>query len=234
MDVIDSGLTTSSSLIKKIALLKGVESVNTKTHYRFGDVINHGGFYWKESTKFILNQDDLKNSILRTYIECCPNNNLNIVNPDKIKLLYNIIKYKIENEIYKLPTDDELVIHLRTGDVVECAWYLKKNYIQIIQNHVNMYNIKKVTFCTAFHYGNNIKQQCFIYTPKKHIKNIKKLNEIFTKVLTRFKHLQFDVKSSKNIDDDFIYMTMSKYFVEDHGGFSNLIKKIIHYKKQQK
>jgi hypothetical protein len=52
----------------------------------------------------------------------------------------------------------------------------------------------------------------------------------FYKSIKSFKHLQIDVKSSTNIDDDFIYMVMSKYFVEDNSGFSDLIKKLISYK----
>ena len=220
----------ANHLINKIVLLKEYNSIDTKRHYRFSDVINHYGYYWKESTEFILNQDHLKNTILRSYIESCPNNNLNQVNPNKLKLLYDIIQTKITNEHYNLPVNDELVIHIRIGDVVELDWYLQKDYIQIIQKNIDMYDIKKVTFCTAFHYGNNVTQGIWIYTDEKHNKNINKLNELFTKVLNHFKHLQIDVKSSTNIDDDFIYMVMSKYFVEDNGGFSDLIKKLISYK----
>ena len=218
------------NLINKIVLLNEYNSIDTKRHYRFNDVINHSDYYWKESTEFIQNQNHLKNTILRTYIDDCPDNNLYNVNPNKFKLLYNIISNKIINEHYNLPTNDELVIHIRTGDVVELNWYLKKDYIQIIQKYIDIYDIKKVTFCTAFHYGNNVTQGIWIYTDEKHNKNINKLNEIFTKILKHFNHLQIDIKSSINIDEDFIYMVMSTYFVNDNGGFSNLIKNLIAYK----
>ena len=221
-------MNNSTTLVNKIVLLKELNSI--KRHYRFSDVINHMGHYWKESTQFILTQNHLTNTILRTYIEQCPDNNFTQINPNKLTLLYNIIKSKIANGHYILPTKDELVIHLRTGDVIENKWFLQQNYIQIIQKYINTYNIKKVTFCTAFHFGNNITQQIWLYTPEKHAANVNKLNELFTKVLTQFKHIQFDVKSSKNIDEDVIYMAMSTHFVKDNGGFSKLMEDLISYK----
>ena len=87
-------------LTDKIVLLKELNSI--KRHYRFADVIHHLGFSWKESTLFILNQPHLKNTILRKYIENCPNNNLNNVNKNylhfnKIKNLFlNSFKSKIK------------------------------------------------------------------------------------------------------------------------------------------
>ena len=220
----------SYDLINKIVLLKEHNSV--KRHYRFADVINHTGYYWEESTKFILNENYYTNSILRIYIESCIDNNLIQINPNKLKLLNDIIKKKITTEHYILPTNDELVIHLRTGDVVEWDWFLKKDYITIIQQYIDNYNIKKVTFCTAFHYGNNITQGLWIYNHEKHNINITKLNILFTSILNYFKNIQIDVKSSTNIDEDFVYMVMSKYFVKDNGGFSQLIEDIINYKNE--
>ncbi len=209
-------------MLHKIVLLKEENSI--KRHYRFGDVINHRGYYWEESTRFILNQNHLKGTILRDYIERCPDNNKTI-HPEKIKLLYTIIQEK--NKI--LPTEDELVIHLRTGDVIQYDWFLKKDYKKIIQDYIDAYQIKRVTFCTAFHYGNNITQKLFLYTDAKHEKNKVKLNELFEKLISHFKDIQFDVKSSTNIDEDFMYMCMARHFVKDEGGFSDLVNLINKY-----
>jgi hypothetical protein len=46
----------------------------------------------------------------------------------------------------------------------------------------------------------------------------KKLNNII-----KIPNIYIDFISSKNPDDDFIYMVNSKYFVNDSGGFSKLI-----------
>ena len=219
---------SASQLIKKIIILKEKNSKNTKRHYRFSDVIFHNPFYWKESTEFILNQDHLKGSILRTYIENCPDNNLNKVNPMYLQCLKSIINQKINNGSYELPLISELVIHLRLGDVVVKNWFLNKNYINIIKQYINNNNISKVTFCTAFHYGNNVTQKLWIYSDKKHNKNINKLNIVFSNVLKHF-NIVIDVRSSADIDSDFIYMIKAKYFVKDEGGFSKLTEELNNY-----
>lgn len=207
------------NLINKIQLLK------SNKHYRFGDVILHKGKYWKESTKFILENDQFKNSILRNYIDKCPNNNLNDTNPEFAKLLSNIIKEKMKQKKYNLPINNELVIHLRLGDVVVKDWFLKKNYKKIIEEYIKKYDIYKVTFCTAFHYGDYTEKNLWIYDENKHQKNI---SELYNKLnnLNKIPNIYFDLISSKNSDDDLIYMVNSKYFIQDEGGFSKLVSKI--------
>jgi hypothetical protein len=204
------------NLINKIKLLK------SNKHYRFGDVIMHKGFYWKESTKHILENKEFEDSILRNYIEACPNKNLNNKNPEYTKLLLNIVNKKIKEKKYILPENNELVIHLRLGDVVNHDWFLQKNYKKIIESYVKKHNVVKVTFCTAFHYGNYTEKNLWIYDDDKHKKNILKLSEKLNNII-KIPNIYIDFISSKNPDDDFIYMVNSKYFVNDSGGFSKLI-----------
>jgi hypothetical protein len=209
-------------LTDKIVLLQEENSI--KRHYRVSDVILHKGHYWRESTEFVLAQPHLKDTILRAYLERCPDHNLTQINPDRLRLLHTIIQEKGAD--YPHPTPDELVIHLRAGDVVQFNWFLQKNYVKIIKQFIGAHHIKKVTFCTAFHYGQNITQNIFLFTPEKHQTNIEKMNDLFTRVVRRFPHLQVDVKSSADIDEDFVYMVMASHFVQDHGGFSILIQQL--------
>tara|TARA_B110000971_G_C19991266_1_gene492089 strand:+ start:425 stop:1651 length:1227 start_codon:yes stop_codon:yes gene_type:complete len=204
------------NLINKIKLLK------SNKHYRFGDVIMHSGHYWKESTKHILENKEFEDSILRHYIEACPDKNLNNTNPEYAKLLLNIVKKKIKENKYILPKNNELVIHLRLGDVVFNRRFLQKNYKKIIESYVKKHNVVKVTFCTAFHYGNYIERNLWIYDDDKHQKNISKLSKKLNSIM-KIPNIYIDFISSKNPDDDFIYMVNSKYFVKDFGGFSKLI-----------
>jgi hypothetical protein len=213
-------------LINKIVMLKE-NSHDGRKHYRLGDIIRQDGHYWKESIEFILNQDLYKDSILRRYLECCPHNNLKEKNKNYLPVLTNIINDKIK-EGFELPRDDELVIHLRLGDTVEFKWFLQKDYCKIIKEYIDKFNIKKVTFCTAFHYGNNLEYNKWIYTHEKHQLNILKLTEVFTKVIELF-NIIIDVKSSIDVDKDIIYMVKAKYLLEDHGGFSKLIKDLYSY-----
>ena len=50
--------------------------------------------------------------------------------------------------------------------------FLKKNYKKIIESYVEKYNNYKVTFCTAYHYGNYTEKNGFIMMIK-HQKYIK-------------------------------------------------------------
>lgn len=218
-------MITPDTLINKIVLLTEHNSVDTKRHYRFSDVIYHKGNYWKESTQFILDQPHLTNSILRQYIERCPDKNLKRVNKNCLRKLFHVINNTIYNNSYELPQKSELVIHLRLGDVVDFQRCLKKNYINVIQRYINRHKITKVTFCTAFHYGNNVTRGLYMYTDAKHQRNIDKLQILFKNILETFT-IPIDIKSSDDIDSDFIYMVKSSFFVPDFGGFSQLINNL--------
>lgn len=208
-----------SILINKIKLLK------FNKHYRFGDIVFHKGIYWKESTKYILENKELENSILRNYIEACPDKNLNNINPKYDNLIFNIVKKKIREKKYILPVNNELVIHLRLGDVVCNENFLKKDYKEIIESYVEKYNISKVTFCTAFHYGNYTEKNRWMYDDDKHQKNILKLTEKLNSIM-KIPNIYVNFISSNNPDDDFMYMVNAKYFVEDFGRFSKLISDV--------
>ena len=150
---------------------------------------------------------------------------MDIINPSYDNLIFNIVKKKIREKKYILPVNNELVIHLRLGDVVNHDNFLKKNYKKIIESYVEKYNISKVTFCTAYHYGNYTEKNMWIYDDDKHQKNILKLTEKLNNVM-EIPNIYVNFISSNNPDNDFIYMVNAKYFVEDFGGFSKLISDV--------
>ena len=196
-------------LIDKIELLK------YNSHYRFGDVIFQSGFYWKTSISYILKNDEFKSTILREYVE-------KYKHKCDFQLLLKIIDNKIKEKKYILPQKNELVIHLRLGDVIVHDWFLKKNYREIILDNIKKYNISKVTFCTAFHYGNYTERNLWIYNDEKHQQNKIKLTEKLNSLLD-IPNIYIDLKSSKNPDFDLMYMVKSYHFIPDVGGFSNLV-----------
>ena len=214
-------------LINKIKLLK------TNEDYRFGDIIYHKGNIWKESAEKILKLNKYNNTFLKKYllINTPPPPPTNPTDkyynkPDfnNLKILRNILN---NHNSLKIPRSDELVFHLRTGDVLLSEKYrakvLKKNYKEIIAYHIKYYNIKYCTFCTAFHYGNLKKKNLWIYNEKNHNENINLLTNLLSDLIAEFKSIKFDIKSSYDIDEDLYYMYKAKYFVKDFGGFSNLI-----------
>ena len=62
-----------------------------------------------------MENDYYKGTILREYIDRCPDNNFGDMNPNYKKLISDIINEKINNKGYILPLKKELVIHLRLG-----------------------------------------------------------------------------------------------------------------------
>ena len=102
------------------------------------------------------------------------------------------------------------------GDVETHAWFLTKPYIELIQKAIDNYNITKITFVTCFNYGNNTLnsiKSIFNYTNKKHKKNIDKVVELFKNIISNFLNLNIDVKSSYDIDEDFVYMCKAKFYL---------------------
>ena len=49
--------------------------------------------------------------------------------------------------------------------------------------------------------------------------------------LIKIPNIYFDIKSSKNPDDDLIFMAKAKFFVSDARGFSSLVAEIQNYQK---
>tara|TARA_A100001015_G_scaffold267094_1_gene316849 strand:+ start:1799 stop:2518 length:720 start_codon:yes stop_codon:yes gene_type:complete len=209
-----------TNLIKKIKIMK-----NNK-HYRFGDVIFNRGYYWKDSIDYII--ENMPDTILGKYLHSKKNIYKLESNHLICEKFNNVINEHINKNKIILPKEYELVIHLRAGDVVDINWFLQKDYHHIIRSYINKYNINKCTFCTAFHYGNYIERNLWIYSNENLERNKSKLHNLFEKLTNEF-NILFDVKSSLNIDDDFIYMLKADHFVSDKGGFSILIKNIRTY-----
>ena len=226
-------IISKNNNISPIKLVNKIILSKTNENYRFGDIVFHYGWApnydeWKNSQENILNNSEFNNTILKEYIV---KNNNNTIRPsdEEIGLIFNkIIENKIIEKKYTIPDNDELVIHIRLGDVETHAWFLTKPYIELIQKAIDNYNITKITFVTCFNYGNNTlnstKEIIFNYTNKKHKKNIDKVVELFKNIISNFLNLNIDVKSSYDIDEDFVYMCKAKYFICDVGGFSSLIK----------
>ena len=141
-------------------------------------------------------------------------------------LFSEIIDKQIIEKNYSVPINNELVIHLRTGDVVVHSWYLNKPYIELIQEFVDKFNINKVTFVTSFFYANVTTKsgtKLFKYHENNHNKNITKLTNLFKNVIMKFPSLNIDVLSSEGVDTDFVYLCKANHLILDRGGFSELI-----------
>jgi hypothetical protein len=131
------------------------------------------------------------------------------------------------------PKDDDIVIHLRVGDIFDQAEQLKKYCEKTNQSWDRVFRPRVPPISYYKSIINNIKREtvmpdviivaggCLTHSfteSKKYIKKIKNLfKEAGHSVKIRFGHPP---------DDDFVFMCRSKSFYKSGGGYSILIDKI--------
>ena len=190
-----------------------------QNEYRLGDIIC--GFM---NSHFAPN-----NSIGKEY-----KNSTNQIND--YKTLNQIIKERSKNMINK-PGDNDLVIHIRLGDVIENSCYTVNDYWTSVENlnnigpdispHIiyikNKYyyknlelniknlNIKNIILVTFFHRSKTFNKSI------EYLENIKNI----------FKEYNIIERINKDIDEDFIFCSLSKYFIGSGGGFSHVIGNLV-------
>ena len=148
--------------------------------------------------------------------------------------LYKIIKEKTQN-LEEIPKEDEAVFHIRAGDVIDWEYsddiddllegrkhydYKKckiKDYLlnyKKIDDKLNLLeNISKVTMVSGYH------------TNEDHTRS-----EIYLSKIKKFlegKGLQVSQRINSSADDDFLYMSNSKFFMKSGGRFSELIGEMV-------
>ena len=141
-------------------------------------------------------------------------------------LLYTILKEKSKNN--KIPDEDTIVIHVRTGDVIDDrdidleSSFKDENFTNHYIKSFKYYKdnlekekeIKKILIVTGFHrMGKKTKSKEYINRLKLELEKI-----------------NYEVKLSINefsADEDFIFMSMSKYFLKSGGNYSKLINEMV-------
>ena len=200
-------------------------SINsTYSTYSIGDTVEFGGI------NTIMNRDIPVNSICDKYLKLA----------NKERQRYDILQ-KIVNEYDKTisPEPDEIVIHLRAGNVIEydirsvdellekpCLAkestghrrlspqiYIRPlKYHNLLQQAYKKKNLNKVTIIIGGHMTDTFKKSL----------------EYLDKIRLSWESNGFIVKvlNTSNADNDFVYMCRSSYFVQNGGGYSMLVNKI--------
>ena len=117
---------------KKIrGLFNKIETIKSNPDYRIADVIYKKGIRWNDSKKKIINEKKYFDTILYKYLNT---NKKDIVD---LKLLKKIIIREGTIKDFQFPKKNELVVHIRAGDVVEFDWmFLSKDYLKEINNYL--------------------------------------------------------------------------------------------------
>lgn len=182
----------------------------SRAHYRLGDMIliyNTKEFLSNGSHKYFIQDERYKGTIMNKFATRIIKN----ANQNKIKLCSECVKEVIKEKNYETPLKDELVIHLRLGDVFgndNSVASKKPNGILIIDN-IKKFKGKNITIVTAFAHGKGT------FGNEKNIKISKKNSEdFFHKILKNIpKDKKIKIKSSDDVDEDFIYLCMAKNLI---------------------
>ena len=192
--------------------------------YRFGDMI------LKEKFKDQING---KNFHLKIYPDSIISNYFR--RTDKFQDLEVLNEIVNETKIVKYPGEKVLVIHIRTGDELNKSvlWsvdrflseenkdhpYIKNmKYFQSIQIPEN---IEKIVLVTNVYGGGDTRSTDDFSRSYEYIEKIKRHFEKTKIVETRI---------NMEADEDFVFMSTSKYFTPTGGGFSELVEKIVRYR----
>lgn len=104
-------------------LITEIQILKDNPDYRVSDIVIKSGFRWRHSGNSVLQKDKYKDTILRKYLEI---NGLE--GAKNLNVLGRVISDHVQKYQVPLPNDDELVIHIRVGDVIQ-GGILKHNYI---------------------------------------------------------------------------------------------------------
>ena len=207
-------------------LVAKVKTAKSVRDYRVADVIHKWGMKWLDSRKQLLTNPIYRNTILFKYLSHEVKKHKNIeCECLHLPVLLDIIEKESKERGYKVPDENELVLHLRTGDFATKDNYLSKNYIKWIQRNLQENkNIDKITVVTCFSYGNFYEKGKWLFDEETQMKNVNTLKKLLFQIKTRFQEYPLDVVSNLNVDKDIVYCVKANYFIKDRGGFSSLME----------
>lgn len=192
--------------------------------YSIGDTVAFGG------VDGVMVRDIPINSICDKYLKLS----------NKERRRYDILQKIVKEYDKKIsPEPDEIVIHLRAGNIIEHDIRSVDELLEkpcIAKNRPEFYRLSPQIYVRPLKYHNLLQQA---YKKKKlnkatiiiggHMtKTFKKSLEYLDKIRLSWESNGFIVKvlNTNNADDDFVYMCRSSYFVSSGGGYSMLVKKI--------
>jgi hypothetical protein len=220
--------------------LSRVKTLKHNDAYRLVDVILRHGTQWKQSREIILSDPKYNDTILYEYLKnvgeevpyrkgvLCPRAKLNEPN---YELLKKIIWDHIKRKNYQIAGEDELVVHMRLGDVM--VYRGGTRYASSIKRYANFYDkldldnlpITGVVVVTALHYGHATSKMDNSLYAKSRYRSFKLLRD-FEKQ-TNDVGLPIRLVSQKCVDADICFLASSKYCVKSASLFMDIIKECL-------
>ncbi|MCP4397462.1 MAG: hypothetical protein GY801_09225 [bacterium] len=200
-----------------------IEIVNTlddgRPQYRLGDaVLIRNTPCGKQAFNYVAtDQRHFQGSVLYEYAS-----KIDRKSPEpQWEVLKEVVSHKSQEMKLDPPREDELVIHLRMGDTKGFK-LSAENFVDYITDVINCFEmpISQITIVTAIHFGKLLienqmtKEQVFISIFNDNIK-IREICGLFSE-----KTFNARLYSHKDIDQDFCFLSNSKYLVLGNGHFS--------------
>jgi hypothetical protein len=195
--------------------------------YRIADLFYMDGTRWEIDRATIVHSKEYKNTILYDYML----KKTGEFDYDAFKSI--TLKH---SEKYELkPEEDDLVFHLRLGDVFDvngetkiynrADWSYLQYKVFFRKNREFLETLNGVKVVTALHFGSDELTGDFYYTDEHYTESMK-FFDYFCGRLQDF-GCNVDVISNENIDQDICYMMQAKHFVPGLTKLSTLISKCI-------
>ncbi len=141
------------------------------------------------------------------------------------EILAKTIDNQIERGAHQIPSDDELVIYMRAGDIISVRDLTSGPTMtelahRILHQHKS---ITKISLVTCFQFAGRTTGQ-WQYREDLHQKNRDQMQDVFVHLLKEFPNYEIGVRSSEDPDADLTYLYKAKYLVPESqcSGFGKL------------
>ena len=199
--------------------------------YRIGDCI-----FWDQNLykQILANADKFRNTFLyafSTRLNDEVNSGLSFINKNKpfllnhdtrIRIAVDVVTTFIKTRRFKIPPPNALVVHLRLGDSLD-GTESTKYHLQpqdYILDKISKYNGNKIIIVTAYHNHSN---DTTIITNNNN-KSQEFLDTLISKIPQKY---SVSIRSSSNIDADFIYLcAATNLLITGAGSFAIAAKDI--------
>ena len=194
--------------------------------YRLGDMFESER-QRSMSKGYKLHQEKFPQSIAVKYMNRMSSN---------YQLMLQIVNEQTLNHPELIPNNHTLVIHLRTGDIIDLNdKYTVDDYLKF-RNVTNLQYTRPLSFYDKMF--NDIKKQnitfdhVLIITGFHRSNDHKKSISYIEHIVKHIERMGYNVilRINQNPDDDFITMCNSKYFIKSGGGFSRMTANMVRLK----
>lgn len=192
-------------------------------NYRLGDVVEFEQFYNDTKTKLIYKYY-FRNTIASEYLKRIKDSK----KKPNYDILYQIVKEKSNDQ--EIPKDNELIIHLRIGDVID--WEYSDNIDDLLEGKKNYYYLRNYEYYDKiFKKIITLDIEKIILVGGYHTKEDHSRSEEYVAKLKKYmekNNFKVETRIAKGSgDEDFIYMSNGKYFLKSGGRYSSLVNRMV-------